>query len=228
MKLHLATVASLVALALAAAATAVAVTFDATNTAFGTAGGQRFDRDVGVDYAKQVLSDASSFIWNTFNQPNPGDRRPNDAVTLVIEDIGGVAFTSGNGIHLSAQYVGGYSGDVKTEVTGVLYHETAHVWQWGLQDYAAHSGIFEGIADYVRLKAGYAPGHWVQPGQGDRWDQGYDVTARFLDYCDSLQSGFVAQLNAKLKDGYSEDYFVQILGTNVQQLWQDYKAKYGG
>jgi len=37
-------------------------------------------------------------------------------VTLVVEDIGGVAFTSANGIHLSAQYVGNYSGDVKTEV----------------------------------------------------------------------------------------------------------------
>jgi hypothetical protein len=113
-------------------------------------------------------------------------------------------------------------------VTGVLYHEVVHVWQWGLQDCGAHPGIFEGIADFVRLKAGYAPAHWRQPGQGDRWDQGYDVTARFLDYCDSLQPGFVAQLNAKLKDGSSEDYFLQILGKNVQQLWQDYKAKYGG
>ncbi|KAL6883495.1 hypothetical protein ACP4OV_010909 [Aristida adscensionis] len=78
------------------------------------------------------------------------------------------------------------------------------------------------------LKAGYAPESWAQPGQGDRWDEGYSVTARFLDYCDSLQSGFVAQLNAKLKDGYSDDYFVQILGKSAQQLWQDYKAKYGG
>jgi len=112
-------------------------------------------------------------------------------------------------------------------VTGVLYHEVVDVWQWGLQDYGAHPGIFEGIADFVRLKAGFAPGHWVQQGQGNRWDQGYDVTARFLDYCDSLKPGFVALLNAKLKDGYDEDYFLQILGKNVQQLWQDYKAKYG-
>ncbi|XP_025795368.1 uncharacterized protein LOC112875651 [Panicum hallii] len=227
MKLHVAVVASLLTLA-AAAPAAGAVTFDATNTASDTPGGERFDQAVGLDYAEQVLSDASTFVWNTFNQPSPADRRPVDAVTLVVEDIGGVASTRANGIHLSARYVGGYSGDVRTEVTGVLYHEVVHVWQWGLQDYVAHPGIFEGIADYVRLKAGYAPGHWVQPGQGDRWDQGYDVTARFLDYCDSLQPGFVAQLNAKLKDGYSEDYFLQILGKNVQQLWQDYKAKYGG
>lgn len=95
-----------------------AVTFRATNAASSTAGGKRFGRDVGVAYSRRVLSDASSFCWKTFNQPSPGpgSRKPVSSVTLVVEDIGGVAFTSGNGIHLSAQYVGGYSGDVKTEV----------------------------------------------------------------------------------------------------------------
>ncbi|TVT97901.1 hypothetical protein EJB05_56827, partial [Eragrostis curvula] len=219
-------VATLASLLVAMAATAGAVTFNATNTASGTPGGQRFDQAVGLDYAKQVLSDASTFIWTRFNQPDPADRKPVDAVTLLVEDIGGVAFASGNVIHLSAQRVGTYAGDVRTEVTGVLYHEATHVWQWGLQDYAAHTGVFEGIADFVRLKAGYAPWHWVQPGQGDRWDQGYDVTARFLEYCDYLMPSFVALLNAKMKDGYSDDYFAQILGKDVQQLWQDYKAKY--
>uniref|UniRef100_A0A0D9XKY4 Secretory protein n=1 Tax=Leersia perrieri TaxID=77586 RepID=A0A0D9XKY4_9ORYZ len=231
MKLHMsaAAAAALVAVVVFAASTAGAVTFDATNTASGTAGGQRFDREVGVDYAKQVLADASAFIWDAFDQPTDGDRKPVDAVTLAVEDIGGVAFTSGDGIHLSAQYVGAYSGDVKAEVTGVLYHEATHVWQWDGRG-GANGGLIEGIADFVRLRAGYAPSHWVGPGQGDRWDQGYDVTARFLDYLDSdVVNGFVAQLNAKMKDGYSDDFFVQISGgKTVDQLWQDYKAKYGG
>ena len=112
-----------------------------------------------------------------------------------------------------------------SQVTGVLYHETTHVWQWNGQRHA-NGGLIEGIADYARLKAGYAPGHWVKPGQGDRWDQGYDITARFLDYCDSLKPGFVALLNANMKDGYTDDFFAQILGNTVQQLWQDYKANY--
>ena len=68
-----------------------------------------------------------------------------------------MAFTSGNGIHLSAQYVSGYSGDVRTEVTRVLYHEVAHVWQWDGQG-QANGGLIEGVADFVRLKAGYARG----------------------------------------------------------------------
>ncbi|CAN6282644.1 unnamed protein product [Urochloa humidicola] len=220
MKLHVAAAASLM---LAMAATAGAVTFNATNAASNTTGGERFDQAVGLAYANQVLSNASTFIWSTFNQTTPSDRKPVDAVTLV----GGVASTSDDVITLSAPYVGNYSGDVRTEVTGVLFHETTHVWQWDGQG-QANGGLIEGIADYVRLKAGYAPGHWKQPGQGDRWDQGYDVTARFLDYCDSLKQGFVAELNAKMKDGYSDDFFAQNLGKNVQDLWQDYKAKYGG
>jgi opacity protein-like surface antigen len=109
--------ASLLAGVAAAARAAGAVTFSATNAASSTAGGKRFGRDVGVAYSRRVLSDASSFCWKTFSQPSPGSRKPVSSVTLVVEDIGGVAFTSGNGIHLSAQYVGGYSGDIKTEVT---------------------------------------------------------------------------------------------------------------
>ncbi|CAD6213033.1 unnamed protein product [Miscanthus lutarioriparius] len=124
----------------------------------------------------------------------------------------GIAYTAGSTIVLNAGYVNNYTGDVKTEVTRVLYHETVHVWQWGLQDYDVYWWIYEGIADFVRLRARYAPAHWVQPRQGSSWDKGYDVTARFLDYCDSLRPGFVAVLNAKLKNGYSDDYFVQILG----------------
>ncbi|CAN6310643.1 unnamed protein product, partial [Urochloa humidicola] len=202
------------------AATSGAVSFDATNSVPGTDGGARFDRDVGVDYAKQVLSDASSFIWATFNQPNPDDRKPVDSIVLtVVDTISAPAQTSDDAISLSAQYV--------AEVTGVLYHETTHVWQWNGQR-QANGGLIEGIADYVRLKAGYPAQGWAQPGQGKQWDEGYSVTARFLDYCDSLKQGFVAELNAKMKDGYSDGFFQDILGKDVQQLWQDYKAQYGG
>ncbi|TVT97544.1 hypothetical protein EJB05_57207, partial [Eragrostis curvula] len=225
MKLAVAAVASL--LLAVAAATASAVTFDVKNNATATLGGERFDLDYGLDYAGQVLSAAAFFTWGVFNQTCPADRRPNDRVSLVVTDADGIAFTDGSTIVLNAGYVYNYTGDVKTEVTGVLFHESVHVWQWGLQDYDAHWWIFEGVADFVRLKAGYIPAHWVQPGQGSSWDKGYDVTARFLDYCDSLSPGFVAVLNSKLKDGYSDGYFVQILGKCVQELWQDYKAKYG-
>lgn len=120
MKLHIAAAASLLlALAMTMATTTGAVTFNSSNTATSTIGGQRFDVAVGLDYANLVLSNASTFIWSTFNQTSHGDRKPVDAVTLVVADVGraAAAFTTDDVITLSAQYVGNYSGNnVKTEV----------------------------------------------------------------------------------------------------------------
>ncbi|KAJ9175233.1 hypothetical protein P3X46_013810 [Hevea brasiliensis] len=202
-----------------------AVDYTVTNTAGSTAGGARFAAEIGEDYSKQTLSAATDFIWRVFQQPNAEDRKAVDKVSLFIDDMGGVAYASNNEIHVSANYIGNYSGDLKREYTGVLYHEMTHIWQWNGNGQAP-GGLIEGVADFVRLKANYAPSHWVQPGQGDRWDQGYDVTARFLDYCNDLRNGFVADLNKKMRDGYSDQYFVDLLGKTVDQLWSDYKAKY--
>ncbi|KAL0454287.1 UNVERIFIED_CONTAM: Basic secretory protease [Sesamum latifolium] len=203
----------------------VAVEFTVTNNAAGTTGGARFERDIGAQYTLQAMNVSTEFIWRTFQQNSPSDRKTLQKVSLFVDDMDGVAYTANDQIHVSARYIQGYSSDVKREFTGVLYHEMTHVWQWSGNGQAP-GGLIEGIADFVRLKAGYAPSHWVRPGQGDRWDQGYDVTARFLDYCNGLRSGFVAELNKKMKSGYSNNYFVELLGKTVDQLWKDYKAKY--
>ena len=146
---------------------------------------------------------------------------------MFIENGEGVAFAVSNEIHVNANYLENYSGDVKREFTGLLYHEMTHTWQWD-ENGQTPGGLTEGIADFVRLQANYIPSFWVlQPGQGDRWDQGYDFTARFLDYCNCLRNGFVAELNKKMRTDYSADYFVDLLGKTVDQLWSDYKAKYG-
>ena len=202
------------------------VEYVVTNTAGNTPGGVRFNNEIGSEYSKQTLISATNFIWSLFQQNNTADRKNLPKVSLFIDDRDGVAFTSNNEIHVSARYINGYSRNVKTEITGVLYHESTHIWQWNGNGQSTPGGLIEGIADYVRLKAGYAPSHWVKPGQGDRWDQGYDVTARFLDYCNSLRNGFVGELNKKLRTGYSANFFVELLGKNVDQLWKDYKAKY--
>jgi hypothetical protein len=202
------------------------VDYTVTNRASATAGGARFTRDIGVDYSKQTLASATDFIWRTFQQSNAADRKNVQTVNLFIDVMGGVAYATNNEIHVSNDYIGNYSGDVRREITGVLYHEMAHIWQWNGNGQTP-GGLIEGIADFVRLKANYAPSHWVQAGQGDRWDQGYDVTAKFLDYCNGLRNGFVAELNKKMKTGYSAQYFVDLLGKTVDQLWKDYKAKYG-
>ncbi|KAI3448139.1 hypothetical protein Pfo_004804 [Paulownia fortunei] len=184
----------------------LAIDYTVTNAAANTAGGALFVRDIGAQYSLQTMNASTAFIWRTFQQNSPSDRKTLQRVSLFIDEMGG--------------------GDVKREFTGILYNEMTHIWQWSGNGQAP-GDLIEGIADFLRLKAGYAPSHWVSPGQGDKWDQGYDVTARFLNYCNGLKNGFVAELNKKMRTGYSNNYFVQLLGKTVDQLWKDYKAKYG-
>ncbi|TYG36245.1 hypothetical protein ES288_D13G049200v1 [Gossypium darwinii] len=189
-------------------------------------GGVRFRTTIGAQSSLQTMSSATGFIWDIFQQTNPSDRKNVPKVTLFIENGDGVAFAINNEIHVNANYLGNYTGDLRKEFNGVLYHEMTHIWQWNGNG-RTPGGLIEGIADFVRLKANYVPSHWVKPGQGDRWDQGYDVTARFLEYCDGLRNGFVAQLNKKMRSRYNAGFFVELLGKTVDQLWRDYKAKYG-
>ncbi|GMJ09792.1 hypothetical protein like AT2G15220 [Hibiscus trionum] len=207
-----------------------AVDYTAANEVPTTPGGTVFDNELGVEYTRQQMDSASQFIWNLFQQSDPASRKNVQSVSLFIVDNlnpNAVAVTSNNNINVSAKSMEGLTGDqLKRSFNGVLYHEMAHVWQWngnGQQGDGNLGGLIEGIADFVRLKADYVPDVWARPGDGEHWYEGYSVTARFLDYCEGLKSGFVAELNGKLRDGYSPDFFFQILGKTVDQLWTDYK-----
>ncbi|KAJ8769005.1 hypothetical protein K2173_024000 [Erythroxylum novogranatense] len=203
-----------------------ALDFCVINNASSTKGAHRFMRELGIGYTKRELIASTSFIWSLFHEHSASDIKHVKKVTLYIDVFDGLAYTINDEIHINADYIATYSGDVKREITGVIVHELAHVWQW-FADGQAPGGLIEGIADFVRLKRGYAPSHWVHRGQGDKWDQGYDVTARFLDYCNDLKHGFVAKLNKKMKHSYSDRYFLDLLGKSVDQLWSDYKDIYG-
>ncbi|KAJ0265315.1 F15 [Hirschfeldia incana] len=205
-----------------------AVDFSVVDNTGDSAGGRRFREEIGgISYATQSLRAATDFTWRLFQQANnPSDRRSTPKISMVMENGDGVAYSSQDEIHFNAGHLAEFKGDVRREFTGVVYHEVVHSWQWNGAG-KAPSGLVEGIADYVRLKAGYAPDYWVGPGRGDRWDEGYEVTMRFLDYCNDLRSGFVAEINKKMRSGYSDSFFVDLLGKDVNQLWREYKAKYG-
>lgn len=214
---------------------AVAVEFVVENLANSTPGGERFEQTVGNAKALDMLASASAFINRVLYD---GSSIPRKVVSKLIFSVdqdtqGFVAYTVGGEknesfIHLSDKYVGGYneSPDVAREIEGIIYHESTHVWQWNGQG-TAPGGLIEGIADYIRLIAGLAPPHWVKAGAGERWDQGYDITAYFLQYCESLKPGFVRDVNARLALGtWNLNFFQNLLGKSVDQLWADYKAKY--
>ncbi|CAH1444955.1 unnamed protein product [Lactuca virosa] len=177
-----------------------AVDYQVTNYDPNTPGGIRFTNEIGVPYTKQIMGTINDFIWTTvFQQNNPSDRKPVDSVNLYITEIEGYeGITWGNNnINLSSSFLEGYQGDVKWGFTSLLYHEMTHVFQYNGE------------------------------GDGDKWDQGYDFTARFLEYCDGIVPEFVAKLNAMMKFAFDVKYFEDLTGKPVDQLWQEYKAKYG-
>lgn len=213
---------------LATTAPAAATTFEVNNNVPDSPGGQRFNNELGVENMRQVLSNAASYIQAAFSLSAPKDI---PTVTLVVESIpGGVAATGGSTIHLSAEYIAGQPADTAAlvrEITGVLYHESTHVWQNNNGNYGSDqffTGVIEGIADWIRLTSGFASAGWSPRARGGNWYDGYTTTAYFLDWIQSTQkANFVNELNQKMADPWSNDFFLQLVGRSVDELWQDYQ-----
>lgn len=97
----------------------------------------------------------------------------------------------------------------------------------------APGGLIEGIADYVRLKAGLAPPHWhkgsTAKDRGEKWDEGYQRTAWFLEWLeDEHGTGTVSRINAAMRERYDEEKFWEgLFGEKVQTLWQRYCNTWG-
>lgn len=150
---------------------------------------------------------------------------PTRSVTLILEDMPGVAYTKGTEldddhkeIHLSLGYVkgirrapagpittiggpGSHGGDVAGayEIEGVLVHELVHCFQYNGRG-ACPGGLVEGVADWVRLEARLGAPHWRKDMVPDRWDQGYERTAYFLDWLEKkFGKGTVRRINEALR-----------------------------
>ena len=97
-----------------------AVEYTVTNDAIGTPGGICFDNEIGADYSRQILAAATNLIWNIFRQSSDDDRKNVQKVSLFIDrDYDGVAFASNDEIHVGADYIANYDGDLKKEITGI-------------------------------------------------------------------------------------------------------------
>ncbi|EQB44973.1 plant Basic Secretory protein [Colletotrichum gloeosporioides Cg-14] len=159
---------------------------------------------------------------------------PTRSVTLILRDMGGVAYTTGSDldddhkeIHFSMSYIAGITSERRTsEIMGVLTHEMVHCFQWNAHG-TCPGGLIEGIADWVRLNSKLSPPHWKRESSGN-WDGGYQHTAYFLDYLEGrFGAGTVQKLNEKLRNQrYREkEFWTESLGRPVEQLWKDYAEK---
>lgn len=150
---------------------------------------------------------------------------PTRSVTLILEDMPGVAYTKGTEldddhkeIHLSMGYVkgirrapagptttiggpGNHGGDIAGayEIEGVLVHELVHCFQYNGRG-KCPGGLVEGVADWVRLEARLGAPHWRRGTVPDRWDQGYERTAYFLAWLEGkFGKGTVRRMNEALR-----------------------------
>ena len=200
--------------------------------------------------AATALSEAVESVLSALYLPSktnshiPGTR----SVTMVLEPMGGVAYTTGiqldndhKEIHFSLDYIKNNVTEArrKQEIQGVLVHEMVHCWQWNARG-TCPGGLIEGIADYVRLKAGLAPPHWKRPtkkkakdaekeleydGSNQKWDAGYEKTGFFLEWLEEkYEDASVRNINASLHDTeYEEKGFWKALsGKEISDLWREY------
>ena len=184
----------------------------------------------------KVITDAVTTVLQSLYEPFIGHlpHPPVRSISLILRPMGGVAYTTGTNlddehkeIHFSLDYIASISNErIRDEIIGVIIHEMVHVWQWnGLG--AAPEGLIEGVADFVRLKAGYSPPHWKRS-PGDRWDAGYQHTAFFLEWLEHVYgTGKVMAINERLKGvKYDEDkLWKDLFGHNVSKLWNTYKGE---
>lgn len=157
-----------------------------------------------------------------------------DELLLVLRAMDGVAYATGCGtqqqIHLSLDYVQRISTErIKDELFGVLVHETVHCFQYNGNG-SCPGGLIEGIADFVRLRAGYAPPHWKRRVIDTKWDAGYDTTAYFLDWIEDRHgAATVCELNHCMKDAkFHKRVFRKLTGQSVRKLWGMYSAEIQG
>ena len=120
--------------------------------------------------------------------------------------------------------------EVLYEVKGVLVHELVHVFQHTGND-SAPGWFVEGIADYVRYRAGYPARHWPTPDKIDKegeagYEAGYEKTGYFLDFIETRHPGLISNWNASLgTSGSTWDVGCTklICGSDLSELWCQYK-----
>lgn len=183
-------------------------------------------------HASKTLEDAvSTVLVQLYTNLPTHSIPPTRSVTLILRDMGGVAYTTGldidsdhKEIHFSTNYIQSIpEARLSEEMRGVIVHEMVHCWQWDAHG-TAPGGLIEGIADWVRLKAGLGPPHWRRHAEGN-WDAGYERTGYFLEWLERGHGGdVVRRINEALrKEKYDEDAFWQgCCGKSVKELWRSY------
>jgi len=185
--------------------------------------GTLFDQHVPdpVLLVQEVAQTTCSILYKA-----PEEVRSVPMLLLIVEDFEGIAAASAGSIHISSRYLQELTNanqDVAREITGLLYFTIATAYQNNAGN-TAPIWLITGVADFVRLTAGYADP--ALRGPGGSWQDGYRTGAFFFDWLNEQYLDFVYLLNLDLAgtEAFDENVFATLTGKTVDALWADYQA----
>ena len=112
-----------------------------------------------------------------YRDPDEVKRNP-ASIRLHIYDFDGVANAGGDTISFSSRHIANYDEpeDARFEFLGVLIHETTHLYQYD----DGGGGLVEGMADFVRIRAGHH--RMNRRTRGGAWTDAYTTSGFFFSW----------------------------------------------
>ena len=182
----------------------------------------------------EVTRDLVPMLYNNFTEVPEFEQ-----VTFRLKWMDTLAYRAGDysnmEIAFSSKYITERLADkpdeqVTYELLGVLWHELTHGYQLFPQSATGtpeetHAFI-EGVADLIRINAGYHKTREPQP--SDTWLGGYTNTGFFLSWLSKRYESFEHQFNAtatELPDWTFAAAIEYVTGEKVEKLWQEYQAE---
>ena len=190
------------------------------NTAKTRAGGKLFESFIGEDQALILVKQTSDFIQNVLYSNPKYPRKKISQIVLSIDNYTKFAVSEENVIHISDEYIVNYVGDLEGEIMGLIYKEMGRVWLWNGGGEAPIS-LMESMAEYLRLSAGLYPSQTSNNGNIADYSNG-QLLAKYLQYCESLKSGFVADFNARLEAKWNTDLLEDLFLSNMEENWDEF------
>lgn len=180
------------------------------------------------DTMRQIARQVCALLYET-----PDEVPPSPPIALLIEDFYGIGEVSINApviiMRLSSlrmQSVASAGGSVRDDVVGSLHFLLAIDYELDDENPGTVRWVTEGIAFWVRYRAGYASIDERRP--GGRPTDDYKNAGFFFDWLDRSYPNAVYRLNQSLDPeddvAWSERVFEQITGKTLAVLWSDYQA----
>jgi hypothetical protein len=194
-----------------------------------------------IDVAKVLYTDPSesSRFHSLRFELRAKDFAGNDFVAYKVGTDGSGEMTIAvSTSHLENLYRDGGNSDsaIQDEIDGILFHELTHGYNNSplTTDQYGNGGPFwaytEGIADAVRIGAGFHKTRQPDVNNPRKWLGGYTTSGFFLHYVsEKIDPEFLLKFNQSAKDlgDYSwswDNAFKSITNRGVQDVWDEYKT----